>query len=708
MLRIITVIILFVIPPVLLVAGSNVDSTFNLVFPDSSINSKTNRMLLSETARLSSMNPQLALNLLNKVLTFYTVKDSDSLLPSVNNHIGNVYRKSGLINKALTNYLTASDGFLKFKQLIPAGWNYNDIGGLYFQVGLFGEAKEYFYKGLQNFKDFADSAGGEINEYDKRAIFDGYAVSYSNIGLCERELLNYDSAKEYFFKALLYREEEKYGIGKVYTLNYIARLFTMQQKYDSSAYYYDMILNIINETDTNKLDQYNKMQLRDVFISYAKFLYLIGDPNYKKQLDEVVQYFKVNQLHYNLAMLQMDFSGTYFANRDYAKAIAILNQAKVIVEQSNYFIEFANIYDKLSEVYELTGNNELSRKYRTMYSKYQDSINHNHIKMSLINVTNDYRVGKEIADLEEIAMKSEIKAVKYEKQKRINTILIIASVVSAILIVVILYYQRKATRANHLLAQSNESLQNLNNQLVESENKLKELNATKDKFFSIIAHDLRSPSSSLQSSLNYLYTNQNEFDKEELAEFLQALKGASDRLLKLLDDLLTWSLTQLGKVETNLKTQSLTKVSDEVIEIYRPMASSKGVSLVNSVPDTLIISADENALRTILRNLISNAIKYTNEGGRVEVGGIEESGYTVVYVKDEGVGMPQDKLPKLFSISNNESTPGTNDEKGTGLGLVIVSELIANHNGKIDVKSEPGRGTTFFISFPVLAESKES
>ncbi len=246
--------------------------------------------------------------------------------------------------------------------------------------------------------------------------------------------------------------------------------------------------------------------------------------------------------------------------------------------------------------------------------------------------------------------------------------------------------------------------------LEEMNNNLNELNATKDKFFSIIAHDLRNPLGNFKQITEMLYDEFNDFDESELLEFLKLLKNSANNIFSLLDNLLEWSRSQRGTIQFNPVDTNLYLLIENLIQLVKPMADNKNIELVNRVRKTIFVFVDVNLLNTVFRNLISNAIKFTPNGGNIEIGIVTNStnnveytdNYLNIYVKDSGVGMPQASINKLFKIEESNSTLGTNKEKGTGLGLILCKEFVEMHKGKIKVESEVGVGSTFWISLPFM------
>lgn len=231
------------------------------------------------------------------------------------------------------------------------------------------------------------------------------------------------------------------------------------------------------------------------------------------------------------------------------------------------------------------------------------------------------------------------------------------------------------------------------------ERQLLEVNAGKDKFFSIIAHDLRSPLNSLAGMLQLI--NDIGLTARERHEVVNKLSGNLNNTTKLLEDLLTWARGQSGILQFLPKEQILTDVTGQVFQLLEASGEAKQIKLVNNVASDLEVSADEFMLSTILRNLVSNAIKFTLAGGHVEITAVKLSnGFVEVKVMDSGIGIQPEQLDNLFDISKKVSRPGTNLEKGTGLGLILCKDFVERHGGQINVISQINSGSTFSFTVP--------
>jgi PAS domain S-box-containing protein len=261
-------------------------------------------------------------------------------------------------------------------------------------------------------------------------------------------------------------------------------------------------------------------------------------------------------------------------------------------------------------------------------------------------------------------------------------------------------YTSELQKSNDLLAQRANELRDLNEQLVQSEQRLIELNSKKDKFFSIISHDLKSPFNSLLGFSSQLQESLDDFNREEIKKYTGFIFDASKNLYSLVQNLLNWALIQRGKekfepVEINIKD-----FVNQCLSVLLGNAVNKKIMIKNEVDEAHFVVADEGMLSSIFQNLISNAIKYTNLGGEISILSKAYNRSIEISVSDNGVGMDDEALQKIFKIELKHSTAGTAGEQGTGLGLILVKELVERNQGKISVESKVGKGTTFTFSLP--------
>jgi len=229
---------------------------------------------------------------------------------------------------------------------------------------------------------------------------------------------------------------------------------------------------------------------------------------------------------------------------------------------------------------------------------------------------------------------------------------------------------------------------------------LTNLNATKDKFFSIIAHDLKSPFNSIIGFSSLLTRQLQEGDYAAIEKYSGIIHNSSQQAMDLLMNLLEWSRLQTGRMVFNPESIDIVALTNQSTELLNASAQQKSITIYSEMPVNLSVFADKAMIGTILRNLISNAIKFTETGGKIIISTEQMANELVVSVLDNGVGISSESIGKLFRIDENNSTLGTQNEKGTGLGLLLCKEFIDKHGGRIWVESEPGKGSRFFFSIP--------
>ncbi len=249
---------------------------------------------------------------------------------------------------------------------------------------------------------------------------------------------------------------------------------------------------------------------------------------------------------------------------------------------------------------------------------------------------------------------------------------------------------------------------NIENELKKNETELKALNATKDKLFSIIAHDLRGPIGTSADLLEVMIESYESYTSEEQLKMLEILRNSAKSTYNLLETLLNWTIVQTGNLVFKPELFNLTKCIDTTVANLVPTALSKNITLQYAPEDEIFSYADQNMIQTVLRNLIGNAIKYTYRGGTIKVTAVNQGNATEIMVSDNGMGMDEATRNSLFVSNKQSSKYGTENEKGTGLGLILCKEFIEKHGGKIRIESEKGNGSKFIFDIPKIHSKSET
>lgn len=244
------------------------------------------------------------------------------------------------------------------------------------------------------------------------------------------------------------------------------------------------------------------------------------------------------------------------------------------------------------------------------------------------------------------------------------------------------------------------ALQEANLLLQKSENQLKELNQTKDKFFSIIAHDLKNPFNAIINSSYLILKKGKTYDEEKLYKYIKLINTSSNHAYNLLENLLHWSRKQTGKLIKNSELLKISTLIDEEISNLNNLLENKQITIKTQYAEYNSVYCDANMIKTVVRNLLTNAIKYSNRDSEILISTMNDEGGIKVSIKDKGIGMSDEKIQRLFKIDSDQSVPGTENEKGTGLGLILCKEFVEENGGALSIISEPGKGSTFSFTLP--------
>lgn len=581
------------------------------------------------------------------------------------NQLGNLFYDQSKFDLALDAYYKS----LKFSKSIPdtgaIAYTMNDIGYIFQSLSLLDLAEKYYRKAIQ----------WSENHYEEEIL----AHSYNGLAWVFKDRLEFDSAYVYFDKA--YKIRLKLGDNEkiAHSHSYLGLLELNNFKnYNKAIKHFEQSIKLYDLDKTwieGKI--YNYLYIGQ---SYWK----LGDLE-KAESNILKSINKFNELDYKkrISMAMMFYSQFLFENNRIDEALIQADSAFKIAKKFRYSEEKIESSEMLYKIYQNMNKYDSAFVFLKINSNMKDSLKSKQlIKQASIVETNIMKM-----DFQE-----ENQDLKAESQLRLIVIVII--VIMAITLIVLVFNRYKYQKLNsQKLATINQRLEFLNIELEKA-------NITKDRFFSIIAHDLKNPVGSLKGTIDILHKDLEIFDNEELQEYIQQLQIQSTGVKELLENLLTWSRSQSGKITLTPVDLNLSYLVRNNFHLLSGNAQKKGIILKNKVAEDFEFKADVNMINTVLRNLISNAIKFTPEGGKICVLATKGDSNVEIRVKDTGVGIPEDVLPKLFDIDSNVTTDGTNEEKGTGLGLIVCKEFIERHEGQIKVESEIGKGTEFIIILP--------
>ena len=376
--------------------------------------------------------------------------------------------------------------------------------------------------------------------------------------------------------------------------------------------------------------------------------------------------------------------GKMYAEQErYEEAIEYLTYAASIADDAINSVYRLEVAKALHEVYARDNRYREAYDQLLKYSTIADSVNKEERSEALANAQNYLELERQ----NEINSLLQEKQTRQEEQLRNRSILILITVLVIILVSFLLYQMKKTSREK----------EKMYSQLKEQNKELEELNKAKDKLFAIISHDLRSPLMSMQGMLSLIKSDL--LTLEEIQEMIPELEASMQENSNVVEDLLVWAKEQLSGVEVNLKPVAVSDLLEDVIHSQKFIADKKKVDLTADVMNGYEVKADYNALSLVIRNLISNAIKFSEPGDTIRVSSEESSDHVIIKIKDTGIGIPEDARDKIFE-NTNWTRKGTQNEKGSGLGLSLSKDFVERMHGKISFESEVGEGTTFMVEIP--------
>lgn len=587
----------------------------------------------------------------------------------------------------------------------------------------------YFFVGSINYFYYGDKE--QTIKYFNMSIIEGEASNnyrilgavYASLASIYSRNSSYEKSLEYNYKSRENYKKGNFKEGLAWSSYTMASLYYSIGLLEEAKKLYNEALaeyRILASIDGNPMGV--AMCLDQLTILNSE---LGNDDLARKYNKEALDYYNQNGSNYNSSVALKFKAMLEYNSGNYKNAIALLDSSLTIKKSINDIIGFTSLYESYGKVLIALGDYDAARDSLLIglkYAKKQDQAK-NRIEIdkelaTIYKIENNYeyalffkekqaavadsiysaRLTKDMMEMEklyEIESKENqimnlkkdnlLKEKSLEREIVIRRLLIFIIISSMIIILLFIYLFLEKQKANKELAKSKQHVD--------------EVNATRDKFFSIIAHDLRAPFSSILGLTNVLITNIDKFDKNKTNEMIVAIQHSTQLSFNLLNNLLEWSRTQTGTISYVPENLDIDSLLESIKELMENNASTKKISIKYQEHGGMIF-ADMNMLHTILRNLVSNAIKYSKPNDLIEIDYKDEKNSIVFSVKDEGIGISSTNLNRLFRVDDTYYSDGTAGEKGTGLGLIITKEFIEKHDGEIWVESEPGRGSTFWFRIP--------
>ena len=578
---------------------------------------------------------------------FAALKDTTGQLKS-HLHLARTQKKVGNYPDALKNYLSSLS---LSEQLKDSSFIVDNLTGV-----------AVVQKYLKLTDDALSSAIRAIKIGQQIGVAEKLSDAYTIAGVVYKERNDLDKALEYFNNSLsIIQKKEDFG-AIAENLNNIGHIYKRRKEngkallnFDQALKYYRMLKDSSGVAIT--LNNIGEVQI--ILLEY------------KDAVNNLIAALKIAS-KINMKPVLLDI------NRNLIEAERL---------DGNY-IESLKYYDQYTSLYKDVYNEETSKQVAQLNAKYQSELKENKIRI--------------------LEKEKKLSVLKIEKETTLRNSLIIIAIILLIFSTTIFYQYKSKVKTNRLLTRINNEKEILNREislqnekLQRSEESLKSLNTTKDRFFSIIAHDLKNPFITIMGFSDLLFSDYAEFSDEERLFYLKEMKRTAELSHNLLQNLLQWSRSQTGRIEFHPQRLELIDLVNKNLLLIKSAAEKKQIQLQQEIPAAMAVNADEDMLHTVFRNLLTNAVKFSKQGGVISVSALSMDDFSEICVSDTGVGMDEKTMDKLFRLDVTCSTRGTANEEGTGLGLILCKEFIEKNQGKIWVESEVGRGSKFFFTLPL-------
>lgn len=624
----------------------------------------------------ANSNLPKAVELANQALSL-PHKPSEEI--GIQQHLGSLYYRTGDMNKAIDSYKQALQASIESGNDRKLAQVRTALGGAYFITGNLSESLDNYLQALRFYEQ-------QQEKNSMVSVFNGLANIYAKQN-------NFSKALEYNLKATRIYEASSDRFRTLISYDQVGNMYLKQKDYKKANEYFLRSLKLYQELNNRAGEASTLIQLGNISSELG-------------QLDAAAsQYQKSLQLSKQLSMVPLQVTAynavalIYEKQKLYDKAINAAKNAEQLARTSNLKIELELTYETLSRLYKQIEAHDKATTFETLSREIKDSLYNDSTLKQLADLQLRYEGEKNQRQIQLQLKEQQVLASELlrERQLRNAIILILVLVLLGMAIFFYLFTQNRRIARN--LRKQKKELQETTNAIIKQKEELGQLNTVKDRFFSIISHDLRNNLTTMKLYFDLMSNSEYKPD-EDTTELTKQISSSVENTIDLLENLLVWAQAQIKGIDITPVKLNIQQLAADNIALMGGNAHQKGIKLVNQVSQPIFAYADEDMLNLVLRNLISNAIKFTPQGGSISVSANSSNQETQIHINDTGVGISQQSMEKLFVKNINPTTLGTANEKGTGLGLILCKEFIEKNNGSIAVTSTPGKGSTFTITIP--------
>jgi signal transduction histidine kinase/uncharacterized protein HemY len=547
---------------------------------------------------------------------------------------------------------------------------YNNLGLNYSSFGKYDEA--YFY--------FTQSYNLAYAKNDSGSI----AVALHNMASVFKELGQYDRALDYLRHTQKISDAIKDHEGRAYNFDEIGDIYLRRGQYDSALGALRLSLKVARNLKLHP-DDLETETLRKVAKTYLKKDDKVNSLAY---YDTAYALYKKSDNEYGLAQVDLGRAKVFIKEKKFTQAISLIENSVATARKTNSWSLEIECYENLAVLYEQQGDFKKSLSYYKQFKQLEDSLFSQGMQAKLLQDQVRFETASKEDQIKTLTKLEELSKDELKKQSLVRNILVVVVALTVILLFNVYRSGQRRIRINRLLMEHQEEVKRRSKEL-------EQLNEVKDKFFSIISHDLRSPMNALSGILDLM--DNDKIRPEEFKRLNKELRRQFDHTKTLINNLLDWALLQMDKLKLQPEKFDLSKLVDENIKLLSSL-HLKEVKTINHIAPETFGFGDMNMVNLVVRNLVLNGIKFTDNGGSIDVRAREDGNELIVSVKDTGIGISADIQKILFDKTAGYTTRGTANEKGTGLGLILCKEFVEKNGGRIWLESEAGKGSTFYFT----------
>jgi len=602
----------------------------------------------------------------------FRIKANDSVgIGSSLNYIGFMYWRISAYDSAVFYFEKALKIRNKLPSLTHRATTYNNLGTVFYNWSLYDKALDHYLHSLELQKKIEKNSSG-------------IARVLCNIGLVYTETAQNEKALEYYRESLPYAIDSKLTQTLGYAYNCMGTVFSTSNK-DSSLFYLVKSWETYSAGDDSAGMTLSLQGLGNFYLE-AKDL-----TTSKSYFQKMLQVALSENIPIRTARAYKSLGNIFLLENNLTDAKKYLEISIEISKKSDLNFILVESYEFLSQVFEKMGDIKSAFSALKEHIKYKQLVENEGMKKRLLDLKNK-------SEYEKYRRNLQIQRYENEKQKIYLLITAVAIFLLLVIAYILLRLGNKRKRIHLLLTEKNNLIELHNREISQKNIELTEQNQAKEKLFSIIAHDLRSPFNTLINFATILREDYDELSDEERLKYISVFEETSINTYRLVENLLNLSAAQTGRISFNPSNCNVNEIISKIFTLLMGQASKKGISLVNAVDSDTIVFADSSMIEITIRNLVSNAIKYCNNGGEVRVISKTENNKVFISVHDDGVGMDDVTKENIFKINVIQSKDGTSGERGTGLGLGLCKEFVERNGGNLFVESTLGKGSIFTFS----------